>query len=73
MDGWLRKKGAAAYMSLSERSLTSLLKQGLRHSRLPSGTVLISVRSIDEYLEKFEVDISSEVDKIVRDIEKELS
>ena len=73
MEGWEKIKAAAQYMGMSERSVRSLLKEGLKHSRLPSGTVLISVRSIEEYLEKFEVDISSEVDKIVRDIEKELS
>ena len=73
MKGWRKIKAAAQYMNMSERSVRSLLKEGLRHSRLPSGTVLISIQAIDEYLKKFEVDASSEVDKIVSSIAKEIN
>ncbi len=73
MEGWKKIKAAAQYIGMSERSIRSLLKEGLRHSRLPSGTVLISTQAIDEYLKKFEVDSSTEADRIVREIEKELT
>jgi hypothetical protein len=54
-QGWRKIRGAAEYCGLSERTLRNLLKTGLPHSRLPSGTLLISLRRLDEYLEALEV------------------
>jgi excisionase family DNA binding protein len=65
--GWLKVKEAANYCGLSERKIRSLLKEGLRHSRLRSGTILIKVEWIDEYLGWFEVQ-ENEVDKIVDEV-----
>ena len=65
MDGWAKIKGAAAYAGVSERTLRKWLKNGLRHARLPSGTVLIKYSWIDEYLEGFEDTHENEVNRIV--------
>jgi hypothetical protein len=67
MDGWLKPKKAAAYAGVSERSFRDWLHNGLEHSRLPSGHILIRVASIDKYLGQFSVS-DSKVDKIVKDI-----
>ena len=76
MEGWMKISAAAEYIGLSSRSVRSLLKQGLKFSRLPSGTILIRPRNIDEYIAQFEVDnnktanmIEAEVDRIIREIE----
>ena len=69
--GWLRVRDAAAYCGLSERTIRGLLKQGLRHSRLASGTVLIKVEWIDEFFTKFEV-MGNESDRIVEEVMKGL-
>jgi hypothetical protein len=69
--GWLKVKAAAKYCGLSERKIRSLLKEGLRHSRLKSGTILIKIEWIDEYLGKFEA-LENEVDSIVDEVVKGL-
>jgi len=51
---------------ISERTLRDWLKEGLRASRLPSGTVLISYQAIDEYLKRFEIDPAAEGHKVDR-------
>jgi hypothetical protein len=47
------------------------LKQGLRHARLPSGTILVKYTDIDEYLSRFVVK-ENEVDAIVDEVLKSL-
>ena len=72
MDGWGKIKRAASYAGVSERTMRDWLKAGgLRHSRLPSGTVLIQFKAIDDYLSRFEAD-ASQVDNIVKDVLKGL-
>ena len=72
MIGWLKVKDAAKYSGVSVRTFRDLLKDGLEHSKLPSGTILIKPASIDAYLEQFTVseaaDISRVVDDLVADI-----
>ena len=55
---------------LSERTLRTWLKRGLRHSRLPSGTILIKVERIDEFLQGYEVK-EDLVEEIVKELEKD--
>jgi excisionase family DNA binding protein len=55
VDGWTKIKQAAKYAGVSERTVRDWLKNGLKHSRITSGTVLIKYASIDAYLERFEV------------------
>ena len=67
LRGWLKVKDAAVYSGMSERTIRTLLKQGLRHSRLSSGTILIKIEWIDEFLERWEAE-ENEVDRIVDEV-----
>lgn len=71
-EGWGKIKAAAQYAGLSERTMRDLLKNGLKCSRLPSGTILIKFTSIDEYLEQF-TDHQNKIDEIVDSTLKELT
>lgn len=66
MTGWCKIKKAADFSGVSERTLRDWLKDGLKHSRLPSGTILIKYAWLDEYLEKFAAQ-EDQVDKIVNE------
>ena len=69
---WLKIRPAASYMGLSERTLRNLLKNSnLKHSRLPSGTILIGTTAIDEFLAQYEVGpnrVDALVDQVVGEI-----
>jgi hypothetical protein len=67
--GWLQVKSAAAYADVCERTMRSWLKKGLRHSRLPSRTILVKAEWLDEFLENFEVDRENEADQIIKAME----
>jgi len=67
MNGWTKIKHAAEYAGIKERTMRTWLKQGLRFSRLPTGTVLIRYSAIDEFLESYEVQ-DNEIDKIVDEV-----
>jgi len=54
MQNWLKIKEACDYVDISERTFRDWMKDGLRFSRLRSGTILIKKAWIDEYLESFE-------------------
>jgi excisionase family DNA binding protein len=49
MRGWAKPKQIAKYMDLSERTVRSLLKKGLPHIRMPTGTTLVKYSEVDEY------------------------
>jgi excisionase family DNA binding protein len=71
LEGWAKVKKAAEYAGVSERTFRSWLKNGLKHTRLPGGTVLTKYDSIDEYLERFEVNenlVDEIVDSVVSDL-----
>ena len=53
MQGWAKIKSAAEYAGIKERTMRGWLKDGLKHARLPSGTVLIKYEWVDAYLELF--------------------
>jgi excisionase family DNA binding protein len=69
--GYAKVKEAANYAGVSERSFRDWLKDGLRHSRLSTGTILVAYAAIDEYLERFEVR-TNKVDNIVDEVMQEL-
>ena len=71
-QGWAKIKPAAEYAGIKERTLRGWLKNGLRHARLPTGTILIKLTEVDAYLEGFSGK-ESEVDKITSEIMKELN
>ena len=64
MTGWAKIKLAAEYAGIKDRTMRDWLKDGLKHSRLRSGTVLIKYEWLDAYLEGFAVK-EDQVDKIV--------
>ena len=68
-QGWLRIKQAAEYCGVSERTVRSWLKEGLRFSRI-KGIILIRIESLDSWLEKFAVNekCGEEIDDIVNKI-----
>ena len=66
MDGWAKIKGASKYAGISERTMRTWLKEGLKFSRLPTGTILIKYTSIDQYLEQFTTQ-DNKVDLIVNE------
>ena len=71
MVGWCKVKNAAKYADISERIIREWLKEGLKHSRLPSGTIRIRYSDIDEYLEQFQVNdnlVDNVVDEIMNDL-----
>jgi hypothetical protein len=53
--GWFKPSEAAEYSGVSLKVFRSWLNDGLRHSRLPNGRILISLCAIDEFLNSFEV------------------
>jgi len=71
MTGWAKVKKAAHYAGISERTFRDWLHSGLKHSRLPSGTILIRYSEIDTYLEQFAND-ENRLDRIVDEIMAEL-
>ena len=72
LRGWLTVKKAAEYCSMSERTVRSWLKQGLKHSKLKSGTILVKIGWIDEYLETYAVQ-KNEIDKVVEEVMREMN
>jgi hypothetical protein len=72
MKGWTKIKAASVYAGISPRTMRKWLNQGLRHSRLPSGTIILSFDAVDEFLSSFEVQ-NDEVERIVEELEKQLT
>lgn len=68
---WGGIKDACHYSGRCEKTLRGWLSSGLRHSRLPSGRILIKYSHIDEFLEKYAV-TESEVDRQVDQILREM-
>ena len=64
----MKVKEAAKYSGVTVRTFRRWLKDGLRHSRLRSGTILVNTALIDEYLSKFEVKESDSIDRVVNDV-----
>ncbi len=64
---WGKVQAAARYSGLAERTVRKLLKKGLPHSRLPSGTILIRFSHIDEFLNQFGV-AEDQANQIAEDI-----
>lgn len=60
---WLKGKRAAAHYAggVSVRTLDAWLGQGLRYSRLPSGTLMFRAQWIDEFLSQYEVEPENHV------------
>ena len=51
--GWCKVKEAAIHAGLSESTIRTLLKKGLKYSKLSSGIIVIKIEDLDNYLESF--------------------
>lgn len=71
MEGWCKIKSAAVYAGVSVRTFRSWLKQGLKHSRLKSSTIIVKYSDIDDFLKGFSIS-DNLVDNIADVICKEL-
>lgn len=71
MEGWGKVKAVAKYAGVSERTVRTWTREGLRHVRLPSGTILIRREWIDEFLGACEVQ-ENRVEAIVEEVLGEL-
>lgn len=67
MKGWGKVKAGAQYAGISERTFRDWLKRGLKYSQLPSGTILVRFKDIDDYLEGFSSN-DDQVDKVVQEV-----
>jgi len=70
MQGWAKVKDGAKYAGISERTFREWLKNGLQHSVLPTGTILLKYSAVDEYLEIYSVqenEIANLVEDVMRD------
>ncbi len=63
-SGWLKPKNAAVHADVSERTVRTWLKCGLRHVRPNNGAILIKIEWLDEFLMSFEAGCD-ETEKIV--------
>lgn len=72
MNGWANIKNAAKYADVSERTLRSWLKEGLKYSKLPSGMIRIRYDAVDAFLGQFE-DSQKQVDEIVEKLFNEFA
>ena len=71
MPGWVQIKGAAAYAGVSPRTLRYWFKQGLPHSRMSKGLVLIRYADLDADIEKHmltEGDTDKRLDEIIESL-----
>ena len=71
MNGWAKIKEASKYAGVSPRTLRKWLDRGLKHARLPSGTILIRFHAIDEFLAAYEAQ-DNEVDRAIEKIVEEV-
>jgi hypothetical protein len=53
--GWTKPSKAAKYAGVSSKVFYGWLKDGLRHTKLPTGRILVQYDAIDEYLGNFEI------------------
>ncbi len=71
MQGWAKIRQASKYAGISERTMRDWFKQGLKFSKLSTGTILIFYKDIDVWLEGFAVN-NDQVDQIVDEVCKNL-
>jgi hypothetical protein len=71
-SGWAKVPEASRYAGLKARAFRALLKKGLKYSKLPSGTILVKLSDVDEFLERFRVG-ENQVDRIADEAIRELS
>ena len=53
--GWCKPSQGARYAGVSLKVFRGFLRDGLEHSQLPNGRILLKFEAIDHYLEQFKV------------------
>ncbi len=71
MTGWANVLNASKYADVSEGTMRGWLNKGLKHSRLPTGTIRIKYSDIDEFLGQYAVD-GDAIDTIVEELYNEI-
>jgi hypothetical protein len=69
---WMKIKKASLYAGVSPRTLRDWLKNDLKHSRMPSGLILVKSEWIDEYIEQFSSQ-DNQIEKIVESVMRDFS
>lgn len=72
MQEWHKIKPAAEFSGIKERTMRTWMKKGLRYSRV-NGTVLFSVKWLNEFIESHEVTDENKLDQLVNETVKNLS
>ena len=67
MEGYCKVKKGANYAGVSVRTFRNWLKNGLKHSRMGSNSVLIKYEHIDDYIKQFEFKCN-EIDDVVNSV-----
>jgi hypothetical protein len=71
---WLKRTKGAERVGVSPRTFDKMLRSGLRHVKLPSGTILTRPDWIDEFLKRFEVEAKKDpIDELVSEIMDEMN
>ena len=70
---WLKRTKGAERVGVSPRTFDKMLRSGLRHVKLPSGTILTKPEWVDAFIEGFEVQHEQDqldllVEEIVDDV-----
>ena len=55
IGGWVKPSVGAKYAGVSLKQFRGWLCNGLKHSQLPNGRILVKYSAIDRYLEQFEI------------------
>ena len=71
-QGWGKVKQGSRHAGVSERTFRPWFKVGLRHIRLPSGTILVKYSWIDDFLQQYEV-TENRVDQVVTEVLENLA
>ena len=67
-NGWAKTIMAARYAGVGERTLRKWFRMGLRHSKSPTGAILVKYSDLDEFLEGFVVNSTDDIDVIVNSV-----
>jgi hypothetical protein len=63
--GWAKVPDAARYAGVGVRTFRKWMKDGLRYSKAPTGTYLIKIEWINDFLEGFVVDGRENLNQLV--------
>jgi hypothetical protein len=68
--GWCKPSTGADYADVSLKQFRSWLRNGLEHSQLPNGRILVKYSAIDRYLEQFGVrnEVKQLAEQLVEDL-----